>query len=58
VAHELDREAFLGGMAEAWEQLDADTFPFARSVAGQLATHDDRADFLAGIDLILKGMRG
>ena len=30
--------------------------PFVRSVAAQMSAHDDRADFLVGIDLILQGM--
>ena len=51
-----DRSAILGQVAEAWAQLDADAFPFTRSIARQLALHDDRADFLAGINLILRGM--
>ncbi|GAA3299348.1 TetR/AcrR family transcriptional regulator [Dactylosporangium vinaceum] len=37
--------------------LDPDRFPFIRDVAGQLREHDDRVQFLAGIDLILEGIR-
>ena len=37
--------------------LDPDEFPFTRSVAAQLRDHDDRAQFLAGIDLILAGIQ-
>jgi AcrR family transcriptional regulator len=55
---DLDRSEFLDAVATAWSQLDADAYPFARSVAGQLRAHDDRMDFLAGIDLILRGIRG
>jgi hypothetical protein len=51
-----DREAILSQVAEGWSQLDADAFPFTRSIAAQFGAHDDRADFLAGIDLILRGM--
>jgi len=54
--HGLDRSNFLDEVATAWSQLDPEEYPFARSVAGQLRTHDDRMDFLAGIDLILKGI--
>jgi hypothetical protein len=43
-------------MSTAWSQLDPDQYPFTRSVAGQLRAHDDRMDFLAGIDLILRGI--
>jgi hypothetical protein len=31
-------------------------YPFTRSVAAQLRAHDDREEFLAGIDLILAGI--
>ena len=53
----LERAHFLDSMAGAWSRLDAQAFPFARKVAAQLRAHDDRADFLAGIDLIVQGMR-
>jgi hypothetical protein len=39
-----------------WSQLDPGEYPFTRSVTGQLRAHDDRMDFLAGIDLILGGL--
>jgi AcrR family transcriptional regulator len=52
----LDRSDFLNAMSTAWSQLDPDEYPFARSVAGQLRAHDDRLDFLTGIDLILRGI--
>jgi AcrR family transcriptional regulator len=53
----LERAHFLDTMAGAWLRLDAQAFPFARKVAGQLRAHDDREDFLAGIDLIVHGMQ-
>jgi len=55
-AHGLDRSDFLEAVSTAWSQLDPDEYPFARSIAGQLRAHDDRMDFLAGIDLILSGI--
>lgn len=57
-AHELDRSDFLDTIASVWSGLDPSEYPFTRSVAGQLRAHDDRTDFLAGIDLILGGIRG
>lgn len=54
--NKLDRSEFLDAVAAEWSKLDPDDFPFTRSLAGRLRTHDDRADFLAGIDLILKGI--
>jgi AcrR family transcriptional regulator len=55
-ARGLDRSNFLEAVATAWSELDPNEYPFTRSVAGQLRTHDDRVDFLAGIDLILGGI--
>jgi hypothetical protein len=39
-----------------WSKLDPNRYPFVRSLARQLPVHDDRKDFLAGIDLILRGI--
>lgn len=52
----LNRPEFLESVANTWSELDPADYPFARSIAGQLPDHDDRADFLTGIDLILKGI--
>lgn len=51
-----DRGGFLEAVSATWLLLDADQYPFTRSMAPQLRTHDDRADFLAGMDLLLAGM--
>ncbi|SNY67103.1 TetR/AcrR family transcriptional regulator [Paractinoplanes atraurantiacus] len=56
VAPGTNRPEFLGAIASEWAGLDAAEFPFIRSVAGQLPAHDDRDQFLAGIDLILAGI--
>ena len=53
---ETDRAAFLGAVAARWAQLDPAAYPFVRQVATQLSEHDDRGQFLAGIDLILAGI--
>ncbi|MFF4548521.1 TetR/AcrR family transcriptional regulator [Streptomyces sp. NPDC001435] len=57
-AHQPDtnRTEFLDAVATAWTELDPDQYAFTRSVAEQLRKHDDRAEFLAGIDLILTGI--
>jgi AcrR family transcriptional regulator len=52
----VDRSDFLEVVATAWSQLDPDEYPFVRGAAAQLRAHDDRIDFLAGIDLILSGI--
>ena len=51
-----DRSAFLATAAAQWAQLDPDDYPFARQAARHLAEHDDRKQFLAGIELILAGI--
>jgi AcrR family transcriptional regulator len=51
-----NRTHLLGNLAAVWAGLDPDQYPFTRNVAGQLRDHDDREQFLAGIDLILAGI--
>ena len=51
-----DRSAFLATIAARWAQLDPAEYPFVHQVATQLPGHDDREQFLAGIDLILAGI--
>ena len=52
----IDRSDFLDAVATTWSQLDPDEYAFTRSMAAHLRGHDDRRDFLAGIDLILSGI--
>ena len=53
---DTDRSAFLSTIAARWAQLDPADYPFVRQMAAQLPGHDDRAQFLAGVDLILAGI--
>jgi AcrR family transcriptional regulator len=57
VARDLGRAAFLETVAARWAQLDPAEYPFLLQVVAQLPGHDDREQFLAGIDLILAGIR-
>lgn len=54
--NDLDRADYLDRVSTAWSQLDPLEYPFSTSVAQQLRIHDDREDFLGGIDLILGGV--
>jgi AcrR family transcriptional regulator len=56
LTRDTDRSAFLATLAAQWEQLDPAQYPFTRRSATQLREHDDREQFLAGIDLILTGV--
>ncbi|MEW2164560.1 TetR family transcriptional regulator [Streptomyces sp. NPDC007084] len=51
-----DRTEFVDAAASQWAELDPEEYAFTRSVAGQLRRHDDREEFLAGIDIILAGI--
>jgi AcrR family transcriptional regulator len=53
---DVDRTEFLDAVARAWEELDPDDYPFTRAVAEQVRAHDDREQFLAGVDLVLTGI--
>lgn len=52
----LERKDFLEAVATMWSGLDPDAYPFTRGIAERVRGHDDREDFLAGIDLILAGI--
>jgi AcrR family transcriptional regulator len=51
-----DRTAVLAKESARWKDFDAHEYPFLRSVATQLPKHDDRAEFLSGVELILAGI--
>ena len=54
-ARRIDRRS-SATVAARWTQHDPAQYPFVHQVAAQLREHDDRAQFLAGIDLILAGI--
>jgi AcrR family transcriptional regulator len=53
---DTNRTEFLDTVSAAWANLDPNEYAFTRNVADQLRDHDDRAEFLSGIDLILTGI--
>ncbi|NKQ52121.1 TetR family transcriptional regulator [Amycolatopsis sp. K13G38] len=52
----VDRAEFLDNASKAWEKLGPDDYPFLHAIAGQLREHDDREQFLAGLDFVLTGI--
>ncbi|WP_370645386.1 TetR/AcrR family transcriptional regulator C-terminal domain-containing protein [Pseudonocardia sp. DSM 110487] len=50
------RADFLDAASRAWHELDPDDYPFIRAIADQMREHDDREQFLTGIDLVLTGI--
>ncbi|WP_410568693.1 TetR/AcrR family transcriptional regulator [Amycolatopsis sp. cmx-4-61] len=51
-----DRSAFLASVSARWAALDPAEYPFVHKAAAHLREHDDRAQFLAGVDLFLAGI--
>jgi AcrR family transcriptional regulator len=51
-----DRRTFLAAVADRWTRLDPVRYPSLHRAATHLREHDDRAQFLAGVDLILAGI--
>lgn len=49
-----ERQHFLDTLATAWQEHDATDI--VDDAAAQLREHDDRAQFLAGIDIFLRGI--
>jgi len=56
LAAEADRSAFLATVSAQWASLDPDDYPFVHKAATQLREHDDREQFLAGVDIFLAGI--
>jgi AcrR family transcriptional regulator len=56
VPRDGDRAALLGSIAQQWTGLDSKAFPFLHAISTRLAEHDDREQFIAGVDLILVGI--
>ena len=57
LARDLDRSAFLRDIADGWkDEATAASHPFSRQMADQLTQHDDRQQYIEGIDFILAGI--
>jgi AcrR family transcriptional regulator len=55
-AAHTDRTAFLRDIAARWSRLDPVKYPFVHRAAAELPEHDDRDQFLAGVDIFLAGI--
>jgi AcrR family transcriptional regulator len=53
---DTDRTAFLEFVAARWTPRESADYPFVHRMATQLVEHDDREQFLAGIDIFLAGI--
>jgi AcrR family transcriptional regulator len=52
----IDRQDLFSAVIARWAEFASDENAFIHKVAKQLRNHDDRAQFLAGIDFILAGI--
>jgi hypothetical protein len=53
----MERATFLDVVAARWEKLDPARYPSVLVAGNALREHDDREQFLAGVDLILAGIQ-
>ncbi|MFJ9737643.1 TetR/AcrR family transcriptional regulator [Streptomyces sp. NPDC101166] len=53
---DTDREAFLKDAAAQWARIDPARYPFVHAAATRLGEHDDREQFLVGVDIFLAGI--
>ncbi|BCY10629.1 TetR/AcrR family transcriptional regulator [Actinoplanes sp. L3-i22] len=53
----VNRNEHLGQEAERWAALDPARFPFITRIAAELGDHNDRDQFITGVDLFLDGLR-
>ncbi|GAB3744817.1 hypothetical protein GCM10027598_80150 [Amycolatopsis oliviviridis] len=54
--NDAERSAALDVIAARWAQLDPGKYPFVHKAATRLREHDDREQFLAGVDIFLAGI--
>jgi len=57
VSGEVSREEYLASAAAQWRALDAAEYPFIHHILDEFDGHDDRDQFLGGLDLLLAGLR-
>ncbi|WP_433519150.1 TetR/AcrR family transcriptional regulator [Nonomuraea sp. CA-143628] len=50
------RDAYLAQTAESWAELDPADYPFLARSTTDLREHDDRDQFITGLDLLLDGL--
>ncbi|WP_435849560.1 hypothetical protein [Streptomyces tibetensis] len=49
-------QTFLKDAAAQWAQIDPGRYPFVHAAATRLGEHDDREQFLVGVDIFLAGI--
>lgn len=57
VAPTHTRDEWLAEQSQRWTQLDTATYPFLHAAVADVRDHDDREQFLTGLNLLLAGIR-
>ena len=57
VSGETTRDAYMARTVAEWNDLDPDEWPFLHAILDEFEGHDDAAQFRAGLDLLLDGLR-
>lgn len=56
IGQHTNRSDYLAQSAERWQQLDPAEYPFLSGMTDTLRDHDDRAQYIAGLDLLINGL--
>ncbi len=56
IGQHTNRSDYLAQSAERWQQLDPAEYPFLSAMTTALRDHDDRAQYIAGLDLLINGL--
>ena len=54
--HAADAAEMFREQLERWAHASTQDFPFVHSILGEFRRHDDRAEYIAGLDLLLSGI--
>ncbi|MGN6221437.1 MAG: TetR/AcrR family transcriptional regulator [Microbacterium sp.] len=57
VSGELSKEQYMASATAQWRALDPARFPYIHHIVDEFDGHDDRDQFVGGLDLLLSGLR-
>ncbi len=57
VSGELSKEQYMASATAQWRALDPAQFPYIHHIVDEFDGHDDRDQFVGGLDLLLSGLR-
>jgi AcrR family transcriptional regulator len=57
VSGELSKEQYMAAATAQWRALDEAEFPYIHHIIDEFDGHDDRDQFVGGLDLLLAGLR-